>query len=189
MESPNYVLYAHNAEFVPKENYQALKIAKKIIWGYIAVVAIFSLLFQENMFSLFPLYIQGMIVIAAIWTLITRTEERKPNPFEIRFYDEYLVLYTKKKRYDDKTTRMDIFKIYYKDVTECVYKKKYERIDVYGLKDFIYYNYNKDGTIPEQPNYHRMIEAVVSFYTMYDKNIDFVAEIEQHSLIKVTIEE
>ena len=71
---------------------------------------------------------------------------------------------------------------------KCVYRAKYERIDMYGMEEVTWYDYNKDGTVPERPTYHRSVDSLCFFYTMFDKDIDYVAEIEQHSPIKVTID-
>lgn len=188
MGEPNYVLYANDAEWVPKENQKALSIVKKIIWGYIGVIVAFSLLVGENMFVQMSLYAKCMLSIAVMWTIFTRGEERKPVPFEIQFFDDYLVYFCLKKRYSKKKNRMEYYKFYYKDITSCVYRERSKRIDMYGLEEVIWYDYNKDGTVPEKPTYHRSVDAICYFYTMFNEDIDFVSEIEQHSLIKVIID-
>lgn len=53
----------------------------------------------------------------------------------------------------------------------------------------IWYDYNKDGTLPAKPTYHRTIDGgICYFYTTEAPEVDFVSEIEKHSPIKVIVD-
>lgn len=188
MEEPNYVLYGNNAELAPKKNYEAVIITKRIIWGGIGLIVVLSLVFWENLFSQMTFFAKSAVILAAIWSIVNNANEYSPVPFEIRFFDDYLIVYCQKMRYNKKVSRMEYYKFFYKDIKKCVYRAKYERIDMYGMEEVTWYDYNKDGTVPERPTYHRSVDSLCFFYTMFDKDIDYVAEIEQHSPIKVTID-
>ena len=69
---PNYVLYANDAEWVPKENQKALSIVKKIIWGYIGVIVAFFLVVGENMFHLKYNSLMTILYIFASKNIIAR---------------------------------------------------------------------------------------------------------------------
>ena len=60
---------------------------------------------------------------------------------------------------------------------------------IYGDVETIWYNYHKDGTLPEKPTYHRTVKGgLCYFYTSASPEVDFVAEIETHSPIRVVVE-
>ncbi len=107
---------------------------------------------------------------------------------EIRFYDDYLILYREKKHYGSGIQRKMYDKFYYKDIHKCQYRTETKRINIYGKVEGKWYDYNKDGSLPTQPTYHKTTDSLDYFYTIFAQDIDFVKEIEEHSPIKVEIE-
>lgn len=51
----------------------------------------------------------------------------------------------------------------------------------------MWFDYNKDGSLPEKPTIHRKSEGICWFYTSPSPEVDFVAEVEKHSPIKVIL--
>lgn len=78
----------------------------------------------------------------------------------------------------------------YKNVSECVYEKNtYSKlIKIYGNGHSRWYNFKKDGTLPTQPTRDKSwTKGLVFFNTYSNPDIDFVKEIEEHSPIKVVV--
>ena len=112
-----------------------------------------------------------------------------PSPFEIQFFDDYLIIYREKKYYSKNVIRKEYDKFFYKDIAKCQFRTETKQINIYGIIEGIRYNYNKDGSLPEKPNYHKVTDGGISwFYTSESPHIDFVSEIEKNSPIKVIIE-
>lgn len=86
-----------------------------------------------------------------------------------------------------RATERDYDKFYYRDVHRCQYRTKTGRINLYGIYEGTYYKYQKDGALEAEPYYHRSTDSIASFYTVYEPEVDFVAEIEGHTPLKVEI--
>lgn len=187
-DKPYYVLKAHDAMLIPENGSLALYYLKKVLWVCLFGMIVLCIIFRENLFSELG---SGMIIVwlvAMIRAYTATKTERKPYPFEIQFYDDYMILYWEKYYYSPKRTVKQITKIYYKDITECEYMSEYGRMEFFGTVEMTWYDYRKDGSLPNSPTYHIKTEGAISyFYTIMDKDIDFVAELENHSPIKVNI--
>lgn len=108
---------------------------------------------------------------------------------ELQFYDDHLVLYLPKRYFSNRVTRKQIGTMKYSDITKCVYKTKSQRIHIYGDGHAVWYNYKKDGTLPVKPTKdHYFTEGLFYFNTSLATDIDFKKEIEEHSPLKVIIE-
>ncbi|MFS0675157.1 hypothetical protein [Ornithinibacillus sp. 179-J 7C1 HS] len=188
-DNPNYTLKANEGVLVPKNDNPGLGILKKAIWIIVGVVILGSIIFQENLLSELSWSAQVLLIVFAIGLTFTGGKKRVPNPFEIRFYDDYFIVF-REKRYYGKLPRKEYNKFFYSDIEKIEHRIKTERINIYGKIEGIWYDYNKDGTLPEKPTYHKTTEGgICYFYTSEDPNIDFVAEIEKHSPLKVVIED
>ena len=188
-KNPNYILKSNEATFRPKKNIGFLGKIKPIIYIIIVIIIIGSFVFGENLFDEMSGTARILLVLMAVGVFLTETEERVPSSFEIRFYDEYLVVYRENHYYSNKLSRKEYSKLFYKDIKECQYRVKTQRINMYGIVENIWYNYNKDGTVDKKPSYHKTTDSICYFYTMFASEVDFVAEIEGHSPIKVTVSE
>jgi hypothetical protein len=185
MENPNYVLSTNENILVPKnEKMSALKIAVLVI---IFVIIIGSVLFQDNLFSELSWTARILLVAAAIGVFVSGEKIRVPSPIELRFYDDYLIVYRPKIYYNRKVTRMEFNKMFYNEIHDCYYLKDVERIKIYGVMHVEWSDYGKDGTLPPKPTIVRSMDSLLHFRTSAAPDVDFVAEIEQHSPIKVTI--
>lgn len=76
----------------------------------------------------------------------------------------------------------------YRDVKECTYRVQNHKILFLGKIEGIFYQYNRDGTLKEKPSYHKTTDSGTYFYTVFEPEIDFVKEIEEHTPLKVAIE-
>ena len=62
---------------------------------------------------------------------------------EIRFYDDYLILYREKKHYGSGIQRKMYDKFYYKDIHKSQYRTETKRINIYGKVEGKWYDYNQ----------------------------------------------
>jgi hypothetical protein len=185
-EKPNYILKFNEGILVPKnENYAKIK---KAIIILIVIIVLGSIFFQENLFSEFPWTTKVLFISMAIGVLISNNSKRVPFAIEIHFFNDYLLIYREKLYYSKKISRKRYDKFLYKDIHECVYRKTTQRINIYGIDEATWYNYKKDGSLPNRPTLHKTVDSIVFFNTSQEPNIDFVEEIETHSPIKVIIE-
>lgn len=187
MEKPNYVLKADEGVLVPKNEKFPLGKLKLVVWIIVGVIIIGSILFQDNLFSELSGTSQVLLVALAIGVLFKGGTKMVASPFEIQFYDDYLIVYRKKLYYSKKLSRKEYFKFFYKDVKECKYRKNSQKINIIGMSEIKWYDYNKDGSVPEQPTIHKKSEGICWFYTSKAPKVDFVEEIERHTPLKVTI--
>jgi hypothetical protein len=61
-------------------------------------------------------------------------------------------------------------------------------MDIYGVVEATFYKYDKNGNLASTPCKHKTVDSISVFYTVFEPNIDFVKEIEEHSPIKVQFE-
>lgn len=190
MDNPNYVLKGKEGVLVHKNEKSIrgyLKLAILIIW---LIIIVSFIIFQDNLFKSLSLIARIMLISLTIWVYFTsESKEKIELPFEIWFYDDYLILYRQKHYYSRKLTRKEFDKFFYKDIHKCQYRTVTGKINIYGVVEGVWYNYNKDGTLPNEPTYHKTTDSIRQFYITAVPEINFVEEIEMHSPIKVVITE
>ena len=175
---PNYVLKANEGVIMPVNNSKTYYYVKKILWIIIAIIIIGSIILGENIFTQLNMSVRVLLIVAVIYFLFIANKKHKvASPFEIRFYDNYLIVYREKFYYDPKTTRMEYDKFFYKDIRICEFRTGTEKINIYGIVEGIFFKYKKDGSLPEKPTYHKTTDSICSFYTTHS-DVDFVHEIE-----------
>ena len=193
MEQPNYVLRTYERVLMPKKMPKgkriALDILKKLFLFVIIGLIVCSVIFGENMFA--EMGFSGIVAIVFVAGVLVKNggHEDVPSPIELQFFDEYLIIYRPKLYLSKRVTRKDIAQFYYKDITKCVYYEKLQRLHIYGGGTFTWYNYRKDGTLPETPTDVRNPEEGIDIIsTRCAPDVDFKKEIEEHSPIKVIID-
>ncbi len=159
------------------------------VWIVIGVIIIGSIVFQDNLFSELSWSTRVLLLAMAIGVSFVGGNKIVPSPFEIQFYDDYLIVYREKHYYSKELSRKEYFKFFYEDIKECKYRKNSQKINIIGMSEIKWYNYNKDGSVPEKPTIHKKSEGICWFYTSEAPEVEFVSEIEQHSPVKVTIRE
>lgn len=186
INKPNYILKFNESvsKTIKDRNYKI----KKAVLIIIAIIIVGSLIFQENLFSELGWSSRIILISLFIGTLFTVKKEKIASPIEIRFYNDYLVVYREKRWYSDKVSRMEFNKFYYKDITKCDFSKNTKRFNIVGKINATWYDYNKDNGVPDNPTYHRNVDGgICYFYTDLETNLDIVKEIEEHSTIKVEV--
>lgn len=187
---PNYVLKFNDSTLQKVEDKNSKM--KKAVVIIIAIIVIGSIIFGENLFLELSWTARILLICLAVGFLFSGKREDVPNPAELQFYDDYLILYCPKKCYSKKNCRKEIFKMNYKDITNCKFLKNTysKRFQIYGNGQATWYNYDKDGNLSNQPDRDRFVEGgMIYFTTFLEPNIDFIKEIEEHSPIKVTVVE
>lgn len=184
MDKPNYVLRTNGRVTMPKRDTITVHYLKRAIFWLIVLMIIFGLVFRDFSRILHPLVI---MIVAFLMLQAYVGKCAVPFPLELRFYDTYLVLYREKYYYNTKLSRMEFDTFYYKDIKKCEYKALTHRINIFGVVEGIWYDYQKDGSVSTVPSHHKKVDSISYFYTDMAPEIDFVAEIEHHSPIKVDI--
>lgn len=189
MDRPNYILRANDGILMPKKDPGILIKIKPAVWVIAGVIIIASFVFRDNIFNELSWTARMLLVSLAVGTFFINSEERVPSPFELQFYDEYLIIYRESHYYSKRVVRKEYDKFYYKDIKQCQFRTRTRRINLYGVVEGIWYNYNKDGSLEAEPSYHKTTDSIRYFYTMFSQDIDFVKEIESHSPIRVRVDD
>lgn len=189
-ESPNYTLKTNEAVLMPIGNNNFLNVFKGFVWIIAGIIILGSVLLQENLF--FELSGTTRIIFVCLLVssfLCKEKTEYMPSPMELQFYDDYLVLYLPKRYYSSRVTRKEINTMKYADISKCVYETKSKRVYIYGDGQSVLYNYKKDGSLPLMPTEERnFTQGLIYFNAQLATDVDFKKEIEEHSPIKVVIE-
>ena len=190
MEKPNYILKTTESVFIPKNKNAVIEVI--IIGGIIVtgLILIVSLLAQLPMILTLGM---GVLFTLLLWRLVGspnvgRNSLAAPSPLEIWFYDDHLIIY-RESLYCNKTlSRRTFDKLFYKDIQKCEYKMISSKMIFSGLTESVWYDYNQDGSLPEYPTHHETTDCS-DFCTTEPPDTDFVAEIENHSPIKVVMQD
>jgi hypothetical protein len=190
MENYNYVLKTNEAVLKPVLVNKWKIVLKNCIWAIVGVIILASFIFQDNLFSELSWPARIFLILLAIgFGFYGGEKEYVPSPMELYFYDDRLILYLPKRYLSRRVTRKNINIMKYADITKCVYKSKSQRIHIYGDGQSIWYNYKKDGTLPSKPTEDRTFtRGLIYFNTRLATDIDFIKEIEEHSPLKVIVE-
>lgn len=186
-ENPNYALkFNETVRKTVKDTNYKIKMVVIIIVG---IIILGSIIFQDNLFSELSWTARILLISLALGVMFTGKTEKIKSPIEIKFYNDYLIVYREKRYYSDRLSRKEYNKFLYTDITKCDYNNNTKRFDIIGKVEAIWYDYNKDGTIPNNPTYNRIVDGgICYFYTDLEQELDIVKEFEEHSQIKVTIE-
>ena len=191
MEDSNYVIKTNEAVLMPKNQNGKIKFLKIGVWVIIGIIILGSLIFQDNLFSEFSWTTKILLILLVVrFSFYSGKKEYMPSPMELQFYDDYLVLYLPRRYYSNRVTRKEILTMNYNEISKCVYKANSKRIQIYGDGKSIWYNYNKDGSLPEKPTEERCYsQGMIYFNTRLATDINFKNEIENHSPLQVIIED
>lgn len=188
-QQPNYVLKFNETDSrkVKDRNYYI----KKAVVIIIAIIVIFSIIFGENLFLELSWTARILLIAIALGILFTGKKEDVPSPAELRFYDDYLLLFLERKYYSERSIKQEYLKMKYSDITKVKYlpNTSNKRFQIYGNGHSLHYDVKKDGSLSIQPSRDKMFEeGMIYFSTNLNQNIDFIKEIEEHSPLKVEID-
>lgn len=189
MENPIYVLRTNESAWAPTQNAKQVAFAKKAVRIILVVLLLGSFVFGDNLFGELSLMPKVLLIAIFLGTCFAKDKEKVAKPFEIRFYEDHLVLYREKRYYSPKVSRKEIDKFMYKDIEKIVYRTDTHRINIYGMVEGIWYEYKRDGSLPENPSYHKTTNSLAYFYTNEAPEVDFVEVFEKYTPVKVTIQE
>lgn len=188
-QQPNYVLKFNETDSrkVKDRNYYI----KKAVVIIIAIIVIFSIIFGENLFLELSWTARILLIAIALGILFTDKKEDVPSPAELRFYDDYLLLFLERKYYSERSIKQEYLKMKYSDITKVKYlpNTSNKRFQIYGNGHSLHYDVKKDGNISKKASRDKMFEkGMIYFSTNLNQNIDFIKEIEEHSPLKVEID-
>lgn len=190
MEEPIYVCKDTELVRKPKNPNKALYIIKVSLWIIMLVIIVMSLIFKENIMSSFTWQTDVLLIVTlVVVSYVSGGEVRVPSAIEIRFYKDYFEVYRAARYYSRTVTRREINKFYYSDISKIEYRIPTQKIDIFGRGDFEWFNYRKDGSLPEKPTYHRKVDGLCYFYKNPNSTVDYKALFEKYSPIKVLISE
>jgi hypothetical protein len=187
MDSPNHVLRAQEGMLAPKNDNPMLGAVKIAVWVIAAVIIVGSFIFKDNLFGNLAWTTRITFIVIVIVVCFIGGNKRIPSQFEVRFYNDYLVVYREKQYYNKKLSSMEYFKFFYKDIKNCDYDKTTQRMNIQGVLEATWYNYNTDGSLPANPTKQKTADSICYFYLIGKDPDSFISEFETHSPIKVNI--
>lgn len=175
MDSPKYVIKTHETVSMPTGNNQPFATLRIVVWVIIAVIILGSFVFGDNLFSELS-WTARMILIALAIGISFWGPKSEPvaSPLEIRFYSDYLVVFREKRYYSRKVSRKEYNKFFYSDISKIEYDYRIKRLDFIGKIDAMWLNYNKDGSVPQNPSYHRIVDGGICYFYVNGNDADTI---------------
>ena len=188
-QQPNYVLKFNETDRkkIKDHNY----FIKKAVVIIIAIIVVLSIIFGENLFLELSWTTRILLIAIALGVLFTDKKEDVSSPAELKFYDDYLILFLERKYYSEKNIKQEYLKMKYSDITKVKYlpNTSNKRFQIYGNGHSLQYDIKKDGSLSKVPSRDKMFkDGMIYFSTNLNQNIDFIKEIEEHSSLKVEID-
>lgn len=175
MDSTKYVIKTHETVSMPTGNNQPFATLRIVVWVIIAVIILGSFVFGDNLFSELS-WTARMILIALAIGISFWGPKSEPvaSPLEIRFYSDYLVVFREKRYYSRKVSRKEYNKFFYPDISKIEYDYRIKRLDFIGKIDAMWFNYNKDGSVPQNPSYHRIVDGGICYFYVNGNDADTI---------------
>lgn len=190
MEEPNYILKCNNKSIIETNYHPLLRFARICNWlaffAYCVYHGIYQVFVNGGSFkSLFTANGYFFFVFLIMAYFLRQKLMFFPSPVEIQFYEDYLIIYEESEYLDRKHRRCTYNIMKYKNIKECTWNYKGDKLYFGGWLDFITYDYNADGTLQTQPSRNKSLDAAAVIRTCFSREINFKKEIEAHSPIKV----
>lgn len=175
---------------VPKNKTYPIQILlRNVVWIIVGIILVGSLIFKENLFGAMTWTHRVLLVVLAISVSYTGGKKKVESAVEIWFYEKYFVLYRDKRYCTPKVTRRQYETFRYDDIDKIVYRTDTNRVNIEGKFQAVYYNYNKQGVVNENPNFNKFIDSIAWFYPAEPLGIDFISALENYTNKKVEIQE
>lgn len=184
---PKYTLCFNDGRMTAKNKTKAYQIVKLLFKIILAVLIIGSIIFGEFLLNGSSLSVWICLFIVIGYLLKNGGYERRAFPAELRFYEDYMIFYVPSYILDNKN-EMQIQKMYYKDVTSCVFRRNTRKMVISGTLDEVHYTYDKKGQLGTKPSYKKRYDGMIKFYTVFDVEHDFKEIIEKNSPLVVEFE-
>lgn len=190
MDTPSYVLELNEAVLMPTKQSGLWKALRVGVLCIFIIIALGSFVFDDNLFFELSWVSRVLLITVAITVFFSMGKnEMVPSPMELRFYDDYMVIYRPKRYYNSRVTRMEYNKLMYNEITKCVYRERSQRMYIYGNVDATWFNYMSDGTIPKEPTYKRIVSGTFCHFSLKcAEGVDIKREIEMNSPLEVIVE-
>lgn len=190
MNKPNYVLKTNEAVLIPQNTTALQRMIKIGVLIIVAIIIVGSFVFHDNLFSEMSWTARILLIVLAVGIGFWGGKKvDTPSQMELQFYDDFLVFYLPKRYYSKTITRKQINTLKFSEISKCVYMARSCRIQIYGNGTSVWYNYKKNGELPDNPTENRQFtDGMIYFSTRCATDIDFKKEIEEHSPIKVIVE-
>ena len=188
MENPIYILQADERVFASQKNDSMRKTIKNVA-RVVAIILIICLVLYRMFIGLGSGFLFILYCLRTGRLFYLNKSIAVSSPFEIWFYDDHLIIYREKLYCNRRLSRKKYDMLFYKDIRSCEYRMISGKIIFFGIAEIVWYDYNKDGSLPEHPSYHKKMDGPSYFYTIDGASTDFVTEIENHSPINVVMKD
>lgn len=189
MENPKYILRTNETVSIPTGSNQPFATLRIVVWIIIGIIVVGSFVFDSNLFSEMSWTARMILIALAIGIGFWGPKSQPvPSPIEIWFYDNYLIIYREKRYYSKKISRKEYNKFIYSDIARFEYDFRLKRLDIIGKIDATWFNYNSNGTLPNVPSYHRVVDGgICYFYVNGNDERDIIGCIENFSSQKAVV--
>lgn len=187
MEEPNYKLAFQEGILVPKYESRAKDMIKLLLTVSLALGILLTLLPQRDIPRGITILLWACVLISVLYLLSHSGHRWVPSECELWFYEDRLVHYRPKRYYSRKKARREYYVFQYQDIKSCIYRSVVQKVDIFGVLEGIYYDYDEHGHLSGEPSYHKTVDALTRFYVTFEPDIDFIEIIEKHSPVKVEI--
>lgn len=175
MDSPKFVIKTNETVTIPIGNNQPFAILKKVVWVIIAVIILGSFIVGDNLLGELSWTTRVFLIILILGIVFWRPKSQPiASPLEIRFYNNYLVVFREKRYYSNKVSRKEYNKFLYEDISKIEYDYRIKRLDFIGKIDAMWFNYNKDGSVPQNPSYHRIVDGGICYFYVNGNDADTI---------------
>ena len=186
-EKPKETIYFNDGRMQRKNDTKIYSIIHTVFWIAIVIIVIGNIIFKDFLSIEESSGIAIGLFIIGIY-LLKGGHVRRECPAQLIFYEDFLIFYTPRFHMQRGQERMELYKIYYKDVKMCKYRVNIKKMCIYGMLDLEYYNYDKSGNLNKKKPFKNHCDSMIKFYTVFDNEHDFVQIIERNTSLKVQFE-
>lgn len=184
---PKCVLKTTENVAVLKKGSQILASLRGILWMIVGVMLCNSIFFWKEISGI-SWIIRIILLIVAVLSSFWNKNRRVSSDIELWFYENFLVVYREKRYYDAATTRQEFNRFYYIEIAKCEYNSKTKRLDIIGKVEETWFNYQKDGSLPEDPTYHKEVEGGICYFRIDRKDeAEIIAALERESYSHIKV--
>lgn len=184
-ETPKAVVDFIDGRMASKNESTVYTIIKNVFIVFVVILVIGSIIFKEFLFSGESIAVWLCVIIVLGYLIKNGGHERVETLSQLLFFRDYMVFYVPKHHVKKGLDRMEIQKIYYRDVITCEFRTNTRKMVIRGMLDQTYYEYEKNGVVNSTPSYQRRYDGMIKFYTVFDYEHDFKAIIEKNSPLTV----
>lgn len=187
MDNLRYVIYSEDSEVIKVFKSPMNKIIRYGVVCIIFILALFYFLLGIDLYkdlSGLPKLILGLIIVYSIFSGKEKKEIK--TPFEIRLYEDRMVLYQENRIFSSKSSAKCVSEILYGNLKAIKYEKETQILYIYGDMDATYYYYKPDGSLPDKPTQHKLAKDALMTFSIDDNDVDrIINDLRQYGNIIV----